>query len=403
MSLINDLRPPSLRDEYTQYIYSDTVAQLASSSAKTVIAHIDSGIASHPSLGYAEGAADTDPPENILLDKGVNFFDPRPDQDPLSTLPVSPLKRSGRVLDKLIEYPDHGVKTLSAILGATKDFRGVAPGAKVIPYRVANGPLFQSGGLGGPYQGAPTRLIGDAIFHALNYRDVRVINISMGNPGNLGPLQKIINGLGGQAGIDSFTANAIDRAYRQGVIIVAAAGQVTEANVYPGMFSRVITAGGYDYKDGKQNIGLYDHYPNFKYLLQERVDVSALAMRMNRASFNLKADPPVPEYAEQSREWELSGTSYAAAQVSAVAALWVEKYHENLENLFANNRYKIVEAFRAALKTYGNINVIAELPFKDEVEITKLDIVKVLATPPVDPAVLPVTRAVDQLEPFSSE
>lgn len=287
MPLIKDLRPQSLQDEYTQAVYSDTVAKLAHPSAKTVIAHIDSGIASHPSLGYAKDAADTDPPENILLDKGVNFFDPRPDQDPPSHLPVSPLKRSGRFLDKLIEHPDHGVKTLSAILGATDD---------------------------------------------------------------------------------------------------------------------VITVGGYDYKDGKNNSGSLDHYPEFKYRLQGRVDVSALAKRMNRASFNLDADPPVPEYAEQSKEKEPSGTSYAAAQVSAVAALWVEKYHAELETLFANNRYKIVEAFRAALKTtnYGTTTVKAALPIVDPVDIRPLDIVKVLAKPPVDSPVLPVQRAVVERKLFSS-
>lgn len=379
MEYITNLAPT--RHQLLDDTYPNAVEELKDSS-RTMIAHIDSGIASHPSLGYKKGAPHGKPPQNILLDQGHNFYDPKPKD----ARPISSLKRNPDLLAEYVEHPDHGVKTLSAILGATEDFRGVAPGAKVIPYRVANGALFRRSNMMGPGHPAPTRHIGEAIYHALQYDSVRVINISMGNPGHLGPIfGSIVAAVGGTAGMDEHTAGAINAAYNQGVIIVAAAGQVLRENVYPGVYSRTIAVGGYDFKDGVTNSGSYDHYPSWEYRLPQRVDVWALAERMNRASFDLEASPPVPVYARDHPNSEFfnpSGTSYAAAQVSAVAALWVEKHYKSLENLFSAQRYKIVESFRASLSTSGNTKVLARLSHGQTTRIKKLDIEKVLKKKP---------------------
>jgi len=386
MSFITKLSP-----SLPTHVYPNALAALRKSS-RTVMAHIDSGIASHPSLGYAKGAAHHQPPPNILLHKGRNFYDPKRDKRP-----VSSLKRSPDFLAKYIEYPDHGVKTLSAILGATSKFRGVTPGAKVIPYRVSNGPLFRN--MMGPANPAPTYHIGEAIYHALQNPTVRVINISMGNPGYLGPIfGTAVQLAGGQAGMDSYTASAVDAAYEQGVIIVAAAGQVVEDNVYPGRYSRTIAVGGFDYKNDEEFSGSYDHYPAWKYRLEDRVDIWALAERMNRAGFDMSTNPPTPNYASDPNNegFEPSGTSYAAAQVSAVAALWVEKYFDVLEDMFTEQRYKIVEAFRASLSTFGNTSVLAALPGQPSTRIKILDIEAVLRKKPVDLKISPATSAEKQ-------
>ena len=169
-------------------------------------------------------------------------------------------------------------------------------------------------------------------------------------------------------------------------------------NVYPGRYSRTIAVGGFDYKNDEEFSGSYDHYPAWKYPLEDRVDIWALAERMNRAGFDLRTNSPKPNYASDpsSEAFDPSGTSYAAAQVSAVAALWVEKYYEKLEEMFTAERYKIVEAFRASLSTFGNTKVRAELPNQPSATIKILDIEAVLRKKPVDSGIAPATRAENQ-------
>lgn len=383
MDFIKDLRPPFAQPDYLEAV------RVLRKSKRTVIAQIDSGIASHPSLGYKLGAAHDDPPKNILLDRGRNFFDPERDPRPLSSL-----KRTSAFLSNYVEHPDHGVKTLSAIIGKTAKFRGVAPGAWVIPYRVSNGALFRREIGGGPVHAASTRTIGEAIYHALQYNTVRVINISMGNPARLGPIFGTLTELiGAENGMDPYTASAIDAAYDRGVIVVAAAGQVIKENVYPGVYSRTIAVGGYDNNNNES----YTHYPPWEYRLPKRVDIWARAERLNRAAFDLDAKPPRPIYADdpQSDTSEPSGTSYAAAQVSAVAALWIERYSSRLEELFSGQRYKIVESFRASLSTYNNTNVEASVS-GGKTTIKILDIDKVLKNEPVFNEVAPAPLAKNQ-------
>lgn len=376
--MIRDLRPDPPRTRYEA-----TLAALVASS-RTRIAHIDAGVAPHPSLGFT-GEEITDAPANLLIDEGANFLDPETEPRP-----VSALHRNPDLLAPLVEYPDHGVKTLSVILGATPELTGVGRGVKVIPYRVANGPLFRSGD--GPMMpdAEATAALGQAIEAALALDPpARVMSISMGNPGWLGPFDFLSRIAGGTFGLDAGTARAIDRAYEAGAILVCAAGQVIDRVVYPAILPRTVAVGGFDRQGGHHR-----HYPASGYASPERIDIWAQADRINRASFLLDARPPLPIFADDPRnpEAEPSGTSYAAPQVALAAALWVERHFDRLEELFGAERWKIVESFRTALRQSA-AEKMAELRGGRHIEIRTLDIEALLGTAPPAVAGRPAARS----------
>jgi subtilisin family serine protease len=272
------------------------------------------------------------------------------------------------------EFPDHGVKTLSIILADDERLRGVAPGAHVIPHRVANGPVFRGH--------ASTKTIGSAIEHGLGRpHPPRVVSISMGNPGVLGLWELARIALGGEPLFAGAARRAIDRAYEAGVIVVCAAGQIIEGVVYPARFARTIAVGGFR-RDG----AMLTHYPRGGYPDMERVDVWAVAEDVNRAAahlddagkmvFTWADDPDAPG-------GEPSGTSYACPQAAAAAALWVETHHDALEAAFARDRWKIVEAFRKALKVSAEPVSARNANRAGGAEtIWTLDVEALLATPP---------------------
>ncbi len=359
---VTNVKPPPLRRTF------DADLRRLVASDRTAIAHVDAGVAPHVGLGYSG----TTPPPNLLIAKGRNFYDPAVNGD----APLTPLKKQPGFAAELTEYPDHGVKTLSVILSDISGrLIGVAPGAKVIPYRVANGPLFRRGD--GPMLAAPTAKIGEAIRHALTHPEVRVMTVSMGNPGFLGPLEPLRKAFGGEVGMAKATGDAVDAAYDKGVILVCAAGQILDRVVYPARYPRTISVGGFDTRGA-----LYDHYPPNGYGEPQFVDIWARAQRINRASFLVAADPPKPIWANSpdNPEAEPSGTSYATPQVAGAAAIWVEKFHDELETLFSAARWKIVEAFRAALRASADDQNAKQGSKK--VPIKVLNIPKLLGTPP---------------------
>lgn len=381
--LLTDLTPAALTPETLPGAYPEAVVDLRL-SRRTRIAHIDAGLAPHPSLGWG----DEDPPSNIRIEDGANLYDPERDLRPLT-----PLRTGPDALGGLLDYPDHGVKTLSVILGADASLRGVAPGARVVPYRVSNGPLFRNGR--GPLMGGrkATAPLGQAIALAIALDPpVRVMSISMGNPGWLGLFDFLVRAAGGGIGMDAGTGRAVDRAYEAGAILVCAAGQVIDRVVYPAAYSRTIAVGGFD-RMGQ----LYTHYPPEGYAIPDRVDVWAQAMRINRAGYLYDREPPEPIHADdpRNRESEPSGTSYATPQVAAAAALWVERFHDALETRFAGARWKIVEAFRAALRASADA-VVARLADGRTVPVRALNIPRLLDTPPGPVAGEPAPRAATQ-------
>lgn len=358
MTLIKDLGPGA-----GDRLWQAAIAKLRRGEAR--IGHVDTGLAPHPALGF-DGDA---PPPNIAMREGLNWHDPSGGQRG----PVTTLARGASPIEGLTEYPDHGVKTLSVILADEDRLRGVAPGAQIVPYRVANGPIFRGR--------ARTSNIGAAIDHALKLPNPpKVFSISMGNPGFMGVFEGLRRALGGETVMAAATREAIDRAYEAGVIVVCAAGQVIDRMVYPARFARTIAVAGFE-RRGATLI----HYPRGGYGDNRRVDVWAVACNVNRAAAYLDDDGrPVFTWADDpdAPGGEPSGTSYACPQVAAAAAMWVATHHDALEAAFAAERWKMVEAFRRALKRSAEDRVAEDATRDGKGRIRVLDIEALLATPP---------------------
>lgn len=341
-------------------------AQAALRAGRTRIGHIDTGLAPHPALGFVGET----PPPNIRMDEGLNFHDPL--GGPKG--PEARLTKGTALIDDLTEYPDHGVKTLSLILADDAALRGVAPDAHVVPYRVANGPVFRAR--------ARTGAIGSAIDHALGLANPpRVFSISMGNPGFMGAFEGLRRLLSGETVMAHETRRAIDRAYESGAIVVCAAGQVIDTVVYPARFPRCIAVGGFDRRGA-----LYVHYPRDGYAEGDRarVDVWARAEGINRAAAHLDAaGAPVFTHAADPDDvgGEPSGTSYACPQVAAAAALWVETHRAALDAL--PEPWMVTETFRRALGASARTEMAAGAAGRGkDGPILVLDVERLLAEAP---------------------
>lgn len=326
--------------------YYEALALLQASDT-TRIGHIDTGLTLHPALGF-DPLDPTFVPENIHLSDGYDFLGGKPSAitEPKPRLPfVQCLAENwtttrNAVVDCLSEYPDHGTKTLSVILSNNESLKGVAPGAQVIPVRIADGPVFESD--------AQRANLGKALKHLLGLPNPpRVISISMGNPG--GSAWSVLTSALGAAspGLDRDTRRLLKQAHDRGVIVVCAAGQIIDRVVWPARSTYTIAVGGI------MQDGLH-HYPNVNYDNYRLVDIWAQASGVNRAvSFKRKASgEDVHVYAEDVGEDtpdDVSGTSYAAPQVAAAAALWLEKFRPELPAIDEPGCEKVVDAFRQAL------------------------------------------------------
>lgn len=318
-------------------------ARFALARSDTRIAHIDTGLFAHTSLGFNGSMA----PRNILFALGKNLYDPGL---PYGDMPQTTLRKGTDWVSREIDFPDHGIKTLSIILSESAQFTGAAPRAKVVPFRVSNGPLFRKTQRERQLGLDPTARIGTAINSAMDLNPrPRVITLSMGNP-DLQPWELIRLGLGGSSGIDRTTAKAIDRAYVNGIPVICAAGQVVRSVVLPALMHRTIAVGGYSLRDDLQTPV---HYPRGGYTNPSRVDTWALAANMNRAAGRRLPNGTILQtHAATENSGEPSGTSYATPFVTAAYALWFEKHRNTLlSNSFSGqNAWKRVEAFRDVLR-----------------------------------------------------
>jgi subtilisin family serine protease len=361
MAFTKDLSPPAgLNQRYRQAL------AILQASDRTRIGHIDTGVAEHPALGYANGQ----PPNNLRIHLGRDLLSPDPAAPPVTDLTVGPA-----LADRISDFPDHGIKTLSVILSATPEFRGVAPGATVIPMRIADGPIFQDN--------TQRNAMGPAVEHLLGLDPVpRVISISMGNPGFVGLFQPPLSLLGQKPGFNAATRRAFDRAYEMGVIVVCAAGQVIDRVIYPARYTRTIAVGGF-------RRGGNEHYPQFDYDIPERVDIWAQADGINRAFAERQADGTILRgYAEDQGDGseKISGTSYATPQVAAAATLWVDHHIDALPKPGEAEAWRTVEAFRAALVASATERGLRiRVPRDRFVTRPCLDIERLLGTAPVLP------------------
>lgn len=359
MPFTKDLRPDD-RSRYNQAL------NLLQVSNRTRIGHIDAGVAEHPALGYADGR----PPAWLRIDAGRDFLAPHPAAPPLSDLRVG-----DGFIDRMTDWPDHGIKTLSCIASDTPELRGLAPGAELVPVRIADGPVFQDV--------AQRDNLGRALEHLLGLDPVpRVISISMGNPGWLGLLQPPFTLFGQRPGFDRATRRALDRAYEAGVIVVAAAGQVIDRVIYPARYARSIAVGGHS----RNATALY---PSHDYDIPDRVDIWAQAAGINRAYARRRADGSIERgYAEDegAAPESVAGTSYATPQVAAAAALWIESHFHALPRAPAPDAWKTVEAFRAALRASADARGLeVSVPRRRFVTRRCLNVARLLDTPPGSP------------------
>ena len=304
------------------------------------IGHIDTGLTEHPALGFSGSAA----PDNIHLGDGINLIEPG--TAPI-VQPTTPADRydacrdaGGSIDECLAFYPEHGTKTLSVILSDNDRMRGVAPGAQIVPCRIADGPI--------PISGTIRDNMGQALTHLLDLPgDSRpqVVSISMGS---------LLN----------FPREPFIRAKREGVIVVCAAGQVVDRVVTPARYGETIGVGGFR-AGGKH---LRRHYPNDPYDIPHppAVHVWALADSINRAASYKNAAGQIEHiYAEDETGAsvdDVSGTSYATPQVASAAALWVETHWDALPAPGAPGSDKVVDAFVTALTASADKDVL-HFPF----------------------------------------
>ncbi len=131
---------------------------------------------------------------------------------------------------------------------------------------------------------------------------------------------------------------AVDDAYCRGMIVVAAAGNVTSQVTYPGKHARTIAVGGVTKQDDRS-----PWTPWCGGSRGSRVDFCAPADRIIRADRVLKCDGT---WSDEFEEEKGDGTSYAAALISGIACLWIARWGNKLSNYKGWQR---VEAFRKVL------------------------------------------------------
>ncbi|MBL8671701.1 MAG: S8/S53 family peptidase [Alphaproteobacteria bacterium] len=268
----------------------------------TRIAQLDTGYAPIPCFGPWSPQGQSD---SMLADIGINVFDPGGGR------PLDPLDPSGT--------PGHGTRIGSVIAGFEDGrFSGVAPRAAIVPYRVTNFVVIDT-------LWNRNRL-DLALDHAVTHGACSVVNVSLGDPCN--PPRAL--------------GQAIDRAYQQGIIICAAAGNVTSEVTYPGRHARTVAAGGITPEDRPWTGGSRG----------PRVDICAPAQSVNRVRVFKDAAPG--GYRWDVSQDEGDGTSYACAHLSAAAALWVAFHGSAIEARYGRT-WRRVEAFRAALRASARV------------------------------------------------
>ncbi|MEM7226352.1 MAG: S8/S53 family peptidase [Pseudomonadota bacterium] len=292
------------------------------------VAHLDTGYTEHEALGFDQSGRS----RIVLTNLGQDFYD-----DPGS---------GGRDLltDGEFLFPGHGTRSGSALSGfePTRPFKGIAPGLPLVPLRVAPGSLITR---------RVARALGRAIDHVVDQKLAKIVNISLGFP----------------LALDEGMGAAIDRAYDQGVLVVAAAGQVVDRVTYPGRHRRTICVAGIE----KHRNGLDEYNP---YETYSRIDAWAPANLVERANY-LPGD----------RYGEGDGTTYATLHVTAAAAMWQRLKGREINRLYGAKSWKRIEAFRALLRASQR-----RLPFKSPRgnHAGKLDIFNLLSLPLPDPASL---------------
>lgn len=233
-------------------------------------------------------------------------------------------------VDGILNNPGHGTGTIGLLAGRrlskmsvaeqnTRDYLGGAPYSSIIPVRIANSVVqFYTSGMakGLEYIMSPG---GDAA----NRCDV--VSISMG-------------GLPSRA-----WAEAINRAYEAGIVVVAAAGnnigRLTPTTiVWPARFRRVIAATGVTGEHTPYKLdGIHPNVMEGNFGPQSKMATALAAYTPNTPWAKWRCAKLIDRNG--------AGTSSSTPQIAAAAALWLQKHRPN----FPGEPWKKVEAVRTAL------------------------------------------------------
>lgn len=259
------------------------------------VGHIDTGFTSNPVFRWNASARS----DFMLAQYGANFRE-------LGQSPYDPLSYDGE--------PGHGTRTSSVLTGHLPGtFVGVAPTARVVPYRVTNTVLLS--------KKIHRANVANAIKHAVDINRCDVISIGLGWP--------VLSWFS-----DRPMGEAVDYAYENGVIVVGAAGQVEGVVCYPGKYYRSIGVGGVE-----PDYAVWQKYGDE---MDTFIDVWAPASPIYRANTEIVNGQEHYKYGYG------DGSSYAAVHVAATAAMWLTYRYDEIENAYSEPWHR-VEAFRSLL------------------------------------------------------
>jgi subtilisin family serine protease len=261
------------------------------------IAQINTGCTRHSVFGPWQG----DKSPTLAVEDGLNLIEK-------GKPPFDPLDYEGTRA--------HGTRILSVLCGRLPGtFFGIAPGVPTIPYRAVNQVVIA--------KKTARKRIATAIRHAVDVNACEVISMSLGFP---------VLSLFAQRHMGM----AVDHAYENGVIVVAAGGQIVDRVTYPGKFSRTIGVGGV-----REDRHVW--FPYEKGMARRSIDVWAPADDIPRANSKLE-DGVVKEDVYGDGD----GTSYATAHVAAAAAMWLVHHRDSLDQAYTKP-WQWIEAFRKLL------------------------------------------------------
>lgn len=253
--------------------------------AGIVIGHPDTGYADHPELERAALDLDRDVD---LIERDYDAYDP--------------LQRGGLL------SPGHGTLTGSVIVSRDGgSMVGVAPLATLLPIRAIR---------------SVVNVFDANVAAAVDYaRRVRcdVVSMSLGGLFFLG------------------LEEAINAAVRDGLIVMAAAGNCVGPVVWPALYPNCIAVAATNVEDA----------PWVDSSRGPKVFISAPGESVWAAGYDLDLRPPRPGVARQ------SGTSFAVAHLAGVAALWLAHHgRDTLVALFGKSRLQSV--FLELLREHGH-------------------------------------------------
>ena len=296
------------------------------------LGHLDSGYTEHPYFGDVANGQSWLRPED-----GLNVLEP-------GQLPEDPLDDEAA----RGKAADHGSRTLGVICAdsTVSDDEvgteiGVAPRLPSIPCRVVNSVVLMPA--------ERRQAVARGIEHWIE-KNCQVISISLGVP-DLVPTMAAAD-----------MGEAIDAAYAQGIIVVAAAGQVIDAVTHPAMFHRTICCGAsrrwrrvwFDDRHGRERIDVW----------APGAGITTLGLGADGPRL-IEGDDPGGSSNDSTASLHSNkklgkgpGTSHATTHVAAAAALWLRYRRADIVAAYygAAPSWHRIEAFRTLLRTTsGNI------------------------------------------------